>query len=74
MNACRDDGIYPPQYDVSSSDITVEFIAPEERLIRTNGRIKGSNESGLIDKNSTQTEDEPNYARDERSLSGVLSH
>jgi ATP-dependent DNA helicase RecG len=39
MNACRDDGIYPPQYDVSSTDITVEFTAPEERLIRTNGRV-----------------------------------
>ena len=74
MNTCRDDGIYPPQYDVSSSDITVEFIAPEERLIRTNGRIKGNNESGLIDNNSTQTEDEQSSARDERSLSGVLSY
>ena len=39
INACRNDGIYMPQYDVSSTDITVEFTAPEERLIRTNGRV-----------------------------------
>ena len=39
MKACREDGINPPQYDVSLTDITVEFTAPEERLIRTNGRV-----------------------------------
>jgi ATP-dependent DNA helicase RecG len=38
MNACRDDGIHPPRFDVSSTDITVEFTAPEERIVRTSGR------------------------------------
>jgi len=73
MNVCRDDGIYTPRYDVSSTDITVEFTAPEERLIRTNGRINGSNESSSNAKNLNQSGNKPNFARDERSLSDVLS-
>ncbi|MDR0311467.1 MAG: putative DNA binding domain-containing protein [Acidobacteriota bacterium] len=73
MTACRDDGIYPPQYDVSSTDITVEFTAPEARLIRTNGRIEGSNDFALTDKNALQIGDSLYSAHNERCFSDVLS-
>jgi ATP-dependent DNA helicase RecG len=73
MNSCRDDGIYTPQYDVSSTDITVEFTAPEERIIRSNGRIEENSGADLADKNTIQACGKPNSAHNERSLSGVLS-
>jgi ATP-dependent DNA helicase RecG len=38
VDACRIDNIYPPDFQVYQTDFTVEFTAPEERVIRKIGR------------------------------------
>jgi len=37
--ACKEDGVPNPEYSVSLGDIMIKFTAPEDRIIRTDGRL-----------------------------------
>jgi ATP-dependent DNA helicase RecG len=39
---CKLDGIYPPTYTMAGSSLIVELTAPEERVVRTGGRVVGT--------------------------------
>lgn len=34
-NACRDDGVNPPEYTIHPGDIMIKFSAPESRIVRS---------------------------------------
>ncbi|MDD4689904.1 MAG: ATP-binding protein [Eubacteriales bacterium] len=42
--ACKEDGIYPPEYTIHPKDITIKFSAPEERVIRTGKRFSSDDQ------------------------------
>jgi predicted HTH transcriptional regulator len=39
---CKLDGIYPPTYTMAGSSLIVELTAPDERVVRTGGRVAGT--------------------------------
>ena len=34
-NACKSDGVYPPEYTINPGDIMIKFTAPENKIIRS---------------------------------------
>jgi ATP-dependent DNA helicase RecG len=46
-NACRDDGVYQPEYTIHPGDIMIKFTAPEDRIV---GSITSVASSKVIEK------------------------
>jgi ATP-dependent DNA helicase RecG len=53
---CKLDGIYPPAYTMAGGSLVVELTAPEDRVIRTSGRIIGTNDSNTSSNKAGESE------------------
>lgn len=64
---CKLDGIYPPRYTMAGGSLIVELTAPEDRVIRTDGRIAGTGDAGMGSDNGEKSSDKPHNSSDNAS-------